>query len=295
MTRVAQTARGVARIEGEDLCLLDLAPSLDDLIRSGQLDRATNASIRDVAAVGTVPMLAPVRRPGKICIVGLNYADHAREIGAAVPSHPRFHLAAGSAVGNPGDAIVLPEIAAEEVDYEGEVALVIGTRARRVKVDQAWRHVAGLTPANDVSARDVQLGRRAHVGRPNVPVAKSFDSFKPLGPCILTADDVEAGQPLVVRTYVDDELRQHASTTEMIFGFAELIAEISQYVTLEPGDVILTGTPAGVAENTGRFLKAGQTVRVEIDGVGTLSNPVCRMAPENSARSDRPSTRRALG
>ncbi|GAA4554937.1 hypothetical protein GCM10023175_54260 [Pseudonocardia xishanensis] len=177
---------------------------------------------------------------------------------------------------------MLPEFAAEEVDYEGEVALIIGTPARRVKVDRAWHHLAGLTAANDVSARDVQLGRRAHVGRPNVPVAKSFDSFKPLGPCMLSADDVDAGQPLVVRTHVDDELRQHASTTDMIFGFAELVSEISHYVTLEPGDVILTGTPAGVAENTGKFLKAGQTVRVEVDGVGTLSNSVCRMAPQNS-------------
>ena len=286
MTRFAQTARGVARIEGEELHLLDLAQSLDDLICGGQLDRASNASVRDVAGVETVPMLAPVRRPGKLCIVGLNYADHAREIAADVPSHPRFHFAVGSAVGNPGDAIVLPDIAAEEVDYEGEVALIMGTPARRVRVDQAWRHVAGLTAANDVSARDVQLGRRAYVGRPNVPVAKSFDSFKPLGPCMLSADDVAAGKPLALRTYVDDELRQHASTADMIFGFAELISEISHYVTLEPGDVILTGTPAGVAENTGKFLKAGQTVRVEIDGIGTLSNPVCRMAAENSAPSD---------
>lgn len=285
MTRVAQTARGVARIEGEEVHLLDLAPSLDELLRAGLLDRASTAPVREVAALGTVPLLAPVRRPGKICVVGLNYAAHAREIGADVPSHPRFHFAAGSAVGNPGDAIVLPEIAAEEVDYEGEVALVIGATARRVDVDRAWRHVAGLTAANDVSARDVQLGRRAHVGRPNVPVAKSFDSFKPLGPCMLSADDVDAGQPFVVRTYVDEEVRQQASTADMIFGFAELVAEISQYVTLEPGDVILTGTPAGVAENTGRFLRAGQTVRVEVDGVGTLSNPVCHTASEDSARS----------
>lgn len=278
MTRFAQTARGVARIEGDDVCLLDLASSLDDLIRRGQLDRAAHASVRNVVAAETVSILAPVRRPGKICVVGLNYADHAREVAADVPSHPRFHFAVGSAVGNPGDAIVLPEPAAEEVDYEGEVALIMGTAARRVKVEEAWRHVAGLTAANDVSARDVQLGRRAHVGRPNVPVAKSFDGFKPLGPCMLSADDVDPAQPLMLRTYVDDELRQCASTADMIFGFTELISVISHYVTLEPGDVILTGTPAGVAENTGRFLTAGQTVRVEVDGIGTLSNPVCRMA-----------------
>lgn len=276
MTRFAQTARGVARIEGDDLCLLDVAHSLDELIRRGELDRASTASVRGVVAAETVPVLAPVRRPGKLCIVGLNYADHAREIAADLPSHPRFHFAAGSAVGNPGDAIVLPEIAAQEVDYEGEVALIMGTAARRVKADRAWRHVAGLTAANDVSARDVQLGRREHLGRPNVAIAKSFDGFKPLGPCMLSADAVDPGQPLMLRTYVDDVLRQQASTTDMIFGFAELISEISHYVTLEPGDVILTGTPAGVAENTGKFLEAGQTVRVEIDGVGTLSNPVRR-------------------
>ncbi|GAS99181.1 ureidoglycolate lyase [Mycolicibacterium canariasense] len=278
VTLFAQTARGVARLAGEDLCLLDLAASLDELIRCGQLDRAAEASVREVVAAETMPTLAPVRRPGKICIVGLNYAGHAREVGADIPSRPRFHFAAGSAVSNPGDPIVLPELAAEEVDYEGEVALIIGKRACHVTVDQAWRHVAGLTAANDVSARDVQLGRHGHVGRANVPVAKSFDTFKPLGPYMLGTEDMEAGKPLILRTFVDDELRQQASTADMIFGFDELIAEISRYVTLEPADVIFTGTPAGVAENTGKFLKSGQTVHVEIGGVGTLSNPVCRTA-----------------
>ncbi|MCF6385634.1 fumarylacetoacetate hydrolase family protein [Mycobacterium sp. MBM] len=276
--RFAQTAQGVARVEGGDLCLLDLASSLEEMIRRGQLDRLSEASIRDVVAAVAVPILAPVRRPGKICIVGLNYVDHAREVAAELPSHPRFHFAVGSAISNPGDPIVLPELAADEVDYEGEAALIMGSRACRVTVEDAWRHVAGLTVANDVSARDVQLGRRAHVGRANVPVAKSFDSFKPLGPYMLSADDIAAGQPMTLRTYVDEELRQQASTADLIFGFDRLISEISHYVTLEPGDVILTGTPAGVAENTGMFLEAGQTVHVEIDGLGRLSNPVCRMA-----------------
>lgn len=285
MKRFAQTARGIARLEGDDLYLLDLAQSLDELIRFDELHRASDASVRDVVAAGTVPVVSPVRRPGKICIVGLNYADHAREIGADLPSYPRLHFVVGSAISNPGDPIVLPELAAEEVDYEGEVALIMGTRACRVSVEDAWRYVAGLTVANDVTARDVQLGRRAHVGRSNVPLAKSFDTFKPLGPYVLGAGDIAAGQPLMLRTFVDGDLRQQASTGDLIFGFDRLVSEISHYSTLEPGDVILTGTPGGVAENTGKFLTAGQTVHVEIEGVGRLSNPVCRMASENSATS----------
>lgn len=274
--RFAQTTRGIARLVGDDLGLLDLDLSLDELIRSGQIARAATASVREVVAAGTVAVLAPVRRPGKVCIVGLNYADHAREVGADIPSRPRFHFAVGSAVSNPGDDIVLPDLAPDEVDYEGEIALIVGTRACKVGQDDAWKHIAGLTAANDVSARDVQLGRRLHAGNPNVPVAKSFDSFKPMGPYVLSTNDIGADQAWTLQTVVDGEPRQRASTDDLIFGFERLISDISHYATLEPGDIILTGTPAGVAENTGQFLRPGQRVDVTIEGVCTLSNSVRR-------------------
>jgi 2-keto-4-pentenoate hydratase/2-oxohepta-3-ene-1,7-dioic acid hydratase in catechol pathway len=143
-----------------------------------------------------------------------------------------------------------------------------------VSPERAWEYIAGLSIANDVSARDVQLGRGDHAGRGNIPIGKSFDTFKPLGPALLTADTVDPEQSLTLKTYVDGVLRQHATTAQLIFDFTTLISEISRYTTLEPGDVILTGTPAGVGENTGTFLRPGQTVRVVLEGVGALTNPV---------------------
>lgn len=277
--RLAQTSRGLARQEDDHFVLLDTELSLEQLIRTGRTELASTAKTRDVVAVQSVSTYAPVRRPGKVCIVGLNYADHAAEIGAPLPKRPRFHLGVGSAVVNPGDPIVLPGLAPAEVDYEGEVALLVGTAAYQVSTDRAWQHIAGLTAANDVSARDVQLGRGSHSGSGNIAIGKSFDSFKPLGPAMLTADSIDPEQPLTLQTFVDGELRQQATTAELIFGFTTLVAEISRYVTLEPGDVILTGTPAGVAENTGKFLKSGQTVQVRLEGVGTLTNPVQSQPP----------------
>jgi len=248
--------------------------SLGELIRAQQLDTLAGLSTRARVRLDSVTALAPVARPGKVCIVGLNYTDHAREIGAEPPTSPRFSWAAGSSVVGPLDDIVLPPVASEHVDYEGELAVVIGSPVAAADRAQAWRAVAGLTIANDVSARDVQRGNAGHGGVANTSVAKSFDTFTPLGPALLTVEDLDPRIALHITTTIDGELRQSSTTANMLFGIDELVSRISHYATLEPGDVILTGTPAGVGMTSGRFLRAGQLVQVEIENIGRLSNRV---------------------
>jgi len=271
---IAQTSEGIARKTEGGYELLDLDASLEELIRLDQLDTAHQARARRLVPVDSVATLAPVSRPGKVCIVGLNYSDHAREIGADRPPAPRFTYTVGSAVIGPYDDIVLPPLAPNEVDYEGELALVIGRTADHIREPDAWRHLAGITAANDVSARDVQLGRGPHATGPNVGLAKGFDTFKPLGPAILPAGELHPGTPLRITTLVDGEVRQSSTTDNLLFGLAQLISTISQYTTLEAGDVILTGTPGGVGLSTGRYLTPGQLVEVELERVGTLRNRV---------------------
>jgi 2-keto-4-pentenoate hydratase/2-oxohepta-3-ene-1,7-dioic acid hydratase in catechol pathway len=210
----------------------------------------------EVAAPGTV--LAPVM-PSKIVCIGLNYKDHAAEQGKPLPAEPLIFLKPSSAVIAPGEAIVLPD-GVGRVDYESELAVVIGRRATRVSEAEALSHVLGLTCMNDVTARDLQKkdGRYTR--------AKGFDTFAPLGPCIatgLTADD------LAVTGLVNGQVRQQSSTRELIFPVATLIAYISRIMTLLPGDVVSTGTPAGIGP-----LQAGDEIVVRVQGIGELRNPV---------------------
>lgn len=198
-------------------------------------------------------------RPGKIICVGRNYAAHARELGNAVPERPLLFFKPPSAIIAPGEAIRMPR-ASERVDHEAEIALVIGTRARRVSEAEAMAHVAGICCANDVTARDLQKvdGQWAR--------AKGFDTFCPLGP---VARDGIAWDDLEIIGRVNGEVRQHGHVRDLIFPFPALVAYISDIMTLDPGDLILTGTPDGVGP-----LAAGDVVEVEIPGVGVLSNPV---------------------
>ncbi|MFF9075740.1 fumarylacetoacetate hydrolase family protein [Streptomyces sp. NPDC014735] len=189
---------------------------------------------------------------------------------------------AGSAVTAPGDDIRLPAVAADQVDYEGEVAVVIGRSASAVSTAEAPSHIAGLTIANDVSARDIQ--QRAMSGDPtaSIGVAKSFDTFKPLGPCLVTTDELTAAIDLRLRTLVNGDVRQDDRTSSFIHGVADLISYLSRYQTLEPGDVILTGTPRGAGVFSGRHLRPGDVVEVEVEHIGTLRNRV-RAAPEGAS------------
>ncbi len=197
--------------------------------------------------------------PGKIVCVGRNYREHAAELGNPVPTEPLIFLKSPSAVVGPGAAIVLPP-ESSRVDFEGEIALVVKSRLRRASAAEALAGILGVTCACDVSARDLQKRNGSFSG------AKSFDTFCPLGPAIHLDPDFET---LEVRTRVNGAERQHGRVEEMVFGLAELLAYASCRMTLEPGDLFLTGTPAGVGP-----LADGDRVEVEIPGVGILANPV---------------------
>ncbi|MDJ0851624.1 MAG: fumarylacetoacetate hydrolase family protein [Myxococcota bacterium] len=216
-----------------------------------------------------VRLHAPVPRPGKIVGVARNYAAHAREQRAETPEEPVLFLKAASAVIGSEDPILLPA-ASRQVDFEGELAVVIGQAVREITAAEALGAVAGYCVANDVSARDFQDARGQRF------IGKSCDGFAPLGPALVTADEVGDPQDLGLRTRLCGELMQDARTKEMRFPVAELISFASRLMTLEPGDVLLTGTPAGVgkARRPPRFLRDGDVVEVQIEKLGTLRNYV---------------------
>jgi len=203
-------------------------------------------------------LLAPVE-PGKIIGIGSNYRDHAAEMGKPVPAEPKIFLKATSALIGPEERIEIPP-RTTRVDHEAELGVVIGRRCRRVSVADAMDHVFGYTCVNDVTARDFQVADGVFAR------AKGFDSFCPVGPAVVAGLDPRA---LSVRARVNDHLRQDGTTSDMVFDVAMLVAYVSQVMTLEPGDLIATGTPAGVG-----VLVAGDRVVIEIEGVGSLANPV---------------------
>ncbi len=219
------------------------------------------------AEVGRV--LAPVE-PADVIAIGLNYRRHAEESGAKVPEAPVVFAKLASSVVGPGDAIELPADAPDEVDYEGELAVVIGRRAVDVSEAEALDYVLGYTCANDVSARDCQVRRDKQWTR-----AKSFRTFCPLGPCLLVDRKVNPNG-LRIRTRLNGEVMQDSNTSDMIFSVPKLVSYLSHQFVLRPGTVILTGTPEGVgfARKPQRYLRDGDRVEVEIDGIGVLANPV---------------------
>jgi len=220
-------------------------------------------------ALQEVKLQAPIPRPGKFLGVGLNYADHIDETGLEKPEYPTFFTKQSSCVVGQNDAIHLPKVS-DKLDYEGELAFVIGKRCKHVSIEQAPQVIAGFTIVNDVTVRDWQFRT------PTWTLGKSFDTHGPMGPWLVTADEISDPHNLDLKTWVDDDKRQDSNTKHMIFNCYELIAYLSQAMTLEPGDVISTGTPSGVGVKMKPrgYLKAGQTVRIEIEGIGTLSNPI---------------------
>ena len=212
---------------------------------------------------------APVPRPGKIVCVGLNYRDHAEEAGLALPKVPVLFSKFATCVIAPGEPVVIPPGAAQ-VDFEAELAVVIGRRARRVAADRAYEYVLGYTVFNDVSARDFQFGDGQWQR------GKSCDTFAPMGPTIVTADEIPDPHALGISLTLNGAVMQQSNTSQLIFGVPQLIEFISATITLEPGDVIATGTPAGVgfARKPPVFLKPGDDMEVRIDRVGGLGTPV---------------------
>ncbi|MEV7287064.1 fumarylacetoacetate hydrolase family protein [Streptomyces sp. NPDC093252] len=229
--------------------------------------------------VEAVRLGPPVPAPGAIVAVGANYRAHIEEItGSAdnLPSLPVLFIKPATSLGGPNDPVVRPAESAE-LDYECELAVVIGRGGRRIEASDALGHVAGYMIANDVSARDVMLRDIAR-GPAFFQVArgKGYDTFCPTGPWLLTADEVPDPQALTLRTWVNGAPRQHGTSADMVFGVAEIIASVSEFMTLRPGDVILTGTPAGVgiSQNPPAYLEPGDVLRLTVTGLGTMETKI---------------------
>jgi 2-keto-4-pentenoate hydratase/2-oxohepta-3-ene-1,7-dioic acid hydratase in catechol pathway len=263
-------------VDGEEVADLTAADPELPIEPARALDAAGAACLAELAgggerrALDEVELLSPAT-PRKYLAIALNYADHIAESGMEAPEVPMFFNKQVSCVVGPGADIHRPRVS-DKLDYEGELAIVIGRRCRHVPVESAHEAIAGYTIANDVSVRDWQM--RAMT----MTIGKSFDTHGPLGPWLVTGDEIGDPQALPIRTFVNDEKRQDGNTGEMVFDCFQQVSHLSEAFTLEPGDVIATGTPAGVGSTVqpfpSGFLKAGDTVRVEIDGIGELRNTV---------------------
>jgi acylpyruvate hydrolase len=218
-----------------------------------------------------VALKAPVPRPGKLILLGLNYRDHAEETGQQIPEVPTLFAKYNNSVVGPGAAIIIPR-PTEQIDYEAEFAFVIGRRGHRVPRERALDYVAGYTIINDVSARDYQFVTSQWL------VGKTFDTHCPMGPALVLKDEIPDPHALDLSLSIAGEVLQRSNTRQLIFKIPETVEYLSQVMTLDPGDVISTGTPAGVGftRKPPRWLRPGETVRVEIAGLGALENPVIK-------------------
>jgi 2-keto-4-pentenoate hydratase/2-oxohepta-3-ene-1,7-dioic acid hydratase in catechol pathway len=277
------TALGVVDADSViDLAAADasLPKGLAALIAAGAVDRGgALANVR--AAAGRAPASAklplaavqaalPIARPPKIVCVGLNYALHAKEGGHPIPTYPSLFLRVPTSLTAPGAPVIRPKCSVQ-LDYECELTIVIGKGGRHIPEDKALDHVFGYTLFNDVSVRDYQRKTTQWTA------GKNFDSTGPLGPWVVTADELPPGASgLRIQTRVNGEIMQDSNTSDMIFSSARIIAILSEIMTLEPGDLIATGTPSGVAHarKPPAWMKAGDTVEVELEGVGVLANPI---------------------
>lgn len=255
---IAVSTRALLRSDPERRS--EIAAAAEDAARSG-----TGVA----GALADIELGPPVRNPEKIFCLGLNYRDHAVETALDVEPVPTLFTKFRNALVGPGSPIVLSPMS-DQVDFEGELALVIGRRGSNVPESRALDYVGGYMPFNDVSARDLQMSTSQWTA------GKVLDTFAPCGPTLVLSDEVDDPQALRISTRVNGTTLQSASTADMIFGIAETVSYVSRLVTLEVGDIIATGTPAGVGytRQPPIFLRAGDTVEVEIEGLGTLSNPV---------------------
>jgi 2-keto-4-pentenoate hydratase/2-oxohepta-3-ene-1,7-dioic acid hydratase in catechol pathway len=217
-----------------------------------------------------VELCAPVPDPQKIICIGLNYRDHAEETGQPLPKAPMWFAKFANSLRGSGQPVVIPAAHPDHVDYEAELAIVIGREGHTIDEHEALSFVAGAMPFNDVSARDLQFQN------PLWTSGKAIDTFAPCGPALVTLDEVGDLGALGLRARINGETVQEGTTADLIFTPAELVAWLSRTMTLLPGDIIATGTPAGVGVSLGRFLHDGDTVEVEVDGLGTLSSPIRR-------------------
>ena len=236
------------------------------LIQSAKKEEVASSShlLKDVR------LLAPLPKPGKIVCLGLNYYDHAAETNMAVPTELIVFMKPYTAIIGPDESIVKPSVV-EALDYEGELSIVVGRRAKGVPLTEIASHIFGYTIMNDVSARDIQF-RISQWTK-----GKSFDTFAPTGPCITTANELSQTSDLAIRTWVNGEIRQNSSTSKMVFNVQEIVHRLNCVMSLEPGDIIATGTPAGVGftlKPNPVFLQHGDIVKIDIQGIGFLENKV---------------------
>jgi len=272
--------------EGECVDLANTDPSLPSCVKR-LLAEWTELRPKAEAALAAgepleleqIELLPAIPSPEKIICIGLNYADHARETNAPMPSEPVVFNKFPSAVCGQWQPILLPR-ASQQVDYEAELVVVIGRGGRRIPVQEAREHIAAYCCGNDISARDWQLGKPGGQWL----LGKSFDTFAPIGPALVTADEIPDPNNLAIRLRLNGQVMQDSSTAQLIFKLEELVAYVSGVCTLSPGDLIFTGTPGGVGftRRPPVFLKPGDTVEVEIQKIGILRNPV-RAEPEPAA------------
>jgi 2-keto-4-pentenoate hydratase/2-oxohepta-3-ene-1,7-dioic acid hydratase in catechol pathway len=266
--------QAVAREAGLDHAGADWSSNRDLVAADAQTRSALAAAATQLApaapALQSLHLGPPIPDPEKVLCMGLNYRDHAEEAGLPLPEVPLFFAKFRNSLIGPNDEIVLPPAASAQVDYEAELAIVIGRRCRDVAAEQALDYVAGAMALNDVSARDMQLQVSQWT------MGKAIDTFAPCGPALVTLDELGDLQDLGIRARVNGETLQDANTSLMVFDVAEAIAFLTRVMTLEPGDIISTGTPAGVgmARDPQVWLHDGDVVEIEIDGIGTLRNPV---------------------
>ena len=283
-THAGATRIGV--VDGDEI--VDLSVAAPDLPRemiafleagAGAME-AARAAVGEGAriALADVKLEAPIARPPKFLAVGLNYADHVAESGMETPEHPTIFNKQSTCVTGPTDPVHVPK-ASHVLDYEGELGIVIGRRGRHVSRDDAADYIAGYVVVDDVTVRDWQFRT------PTWTMGKSFDTHGPIGPWIVTTDEIRDPHQLDLRTFVNGELRQESNTKQLIFDCFFLVEYFSTAFTLEPGDIIATGTPGGVGilNKPPQILKAGDVVRVEIEGIGEIENPIID-EPDDTAR-----------
>ena len=260
---VVATAAGLCRVDDGSFALLDTVfPNAGAVIeQQGSLAGLAHCRVADRLDPATTPLLAPLGRPRAIWGVGLNYHSKAASTGRDLPSDPILYLAASSSVQAPGAEVTIPSEQTSELDYEGELAVIVGRALYQARPDQVWASLAALTAANDLTARDVM--RRSS----SPALAKSFPGCTPLGASVLGVEEIADREKIGVRTWVNGDLRQSDHSGGLIFSIPELLARISWFSALEPGDVVLTGTPTGTGQDGGAFLAPGDLVRIEVDGV----------------------------
>jgi 2-keto-4-pentenoate hydratase/2-oxohepta-3-ene-1,7-dioic acid hydratase in catechol pathway len=256
-----------------------LPPTMEEFVTSGEkalrtaealLRKAESNNIENISSpLSEAVLLAPIASPPKIICLGLNYVDHAAETNAAVPDEPVIFMKPHTTIIGPNENIIKPYFV-KRLDYEGELAIVMGKKAKNIPISEAKKYVFGYTILNDVSARDFQFKDKQWTR------GKSFDTFAPTGPCITTTNQLRDTDNLAIRTWVNGELRQNSSTTNMALSVNEIVYHLSRVMTLEPCDIIATGTPAGVGfvMKPPKYLRHGDVVRIEIEGIGVLENTV---------------------